>query len=312
MSSTLSGLTATATAIADADLMYIDVGPGTDKKIAGSDLKTVMAAQAPVQSVASRTGAVTLTFADVGARQKLTANLTLNVASGNATPLNNLLNAWNYVCSSIDIAGFVVTIDGGSHTFTDSINIPTAVPATPTGGGQIVFQNLTWNAGAGPAFRCYAPISSSLKFANVTGSNTTNTNSLSVFDFNACAAIMSGVSSSGTGSGCAFISAGPAGNVYIDPTAWSVSGTVGYVLQQNRGGYMYVDSAAVTGSSVAMTAFARSYLGGALETYGLTYSGTFTGKHYEIDLNAVINTFGGGASYFPGSTSGTSGSGIYA
>lgn len=53
------------TSLAAGDLVYIDQGPGTDGAMDGTNLKAVMAAQAPVQSVAGRTGTVTLGVADV-------------------------------------------------------------------------------------------------------------------------------------------------------------------------------------------------------------------------------------------------------
>ena len=35
-----------------------------------------------------------------------------------------------------------------------------------------------------------------------------------------------------------------------------------------------------------------------------TFVGTATGKRYDIYLNGIIHTIGGGAGYFPGSTAG--------
>jgi hypothetical protein len=38
-------------------------------------------------------------------------------------------------------------------------------------------------------------------------------------------------------------------------------------------------------------------------------SGGATGKRYVAELNGVINTFGGGANYFPGNVAGTTATG---
>jgi hypothetical protein len=42
---------------------------------------------------------------------------------------------------------------------------------------------------------------------------------------------------------------------------------------------------------------------------GNTYSGAATGKRYAVATNAVLNTNGGGANYFPGDVAGTTATG---
>lgn len=79
--STVSGLSTEATTIGDADVMYIDVGPGSNAKISGSSIKSVMTAEAPVQSVAGRTGAVVLDGADIASGTLPAARLPNTIAA---------------------------------------------------------------------------------------------------------------------------------------------------------------------------------------------------------------------------------------
>lgn len=43
--------------------------------------------------------------------------------------------------------------------------------------------------------------------------------------------------------------------------------------------------------------------------YNLVFTGSATGSRYRAELNGVINTFGGGANYFPGNAAGTTATG---
>lgn len=59
----------------------------------------------------------------------------------------------------------------------------------------------------------------------------------------------------------------------------------------------------------AFTIFASANILGNISVYSCTFSGSATGKRYSSSLNSVIYTAGGGASYFPGSTAGTTATG---
>ncbi len=55
--------------------------------------------------------------------------------------------------------------------------------------------------------------------------------------------------------------------------------------------------------------FARATAGGYVYTAGNLYSAAVTGQRYMVDLNGLFQTFGGGASYFPGTTAGSASTG---
>ena len=62
-------------------------------------------------------------------------------------------------------------------------------------------------------------------------------------------------------------------------------------------------------NSPTVTIFIFGSSGGVINTAGATYSGAITAKRYDVSANAVVNTNGGGATYFPGGTAGTTATG---
>lgn len=58
----------------------------------------------------------------------------------------------------------------------------------------------------------------------------------------------------------------------------------------------------------AFTTFAYA-ISGYIGLWATTFSGAATGKRYSAELNGILNTFGGGASYFPGNSAGSTSTG---
>jgi hypothetical protein len=66
----------------------------------------------------------------------------------------------------------------------------------------------------------------------------------------------------------------------------------------------------LSGSLSFSNAFASADTTGFINLFSFSFSGgTITGSRYSISLNAAINTFGGGANYFPGSVAGSAATG---
>jgi hypothetical protein len=65
----------------------------------------------------------------------------------------------------------------------------------------------------------------------------------------------------------------------------------------------------LSGTPAWSSEFALVQTPGLLSLYSVTYSGSATGKRYTVTLNGVINTFGGGASYLPGNSAGSTATG---
>jgi len=67
-------------------------------------------------------------------------------------------------------------------------------------------------------------------------------------------------------------------------------------------------TATLSGTPAFSGAFATA-IDGNIQSVLTTYTGSATGVRYAASLNGVINTIGGGASYFPGNAGGTTASG---
>jgi hypothetical protein len=65
----------------------------------------------------------------------------------------------------------------------------------------------------------------------------------------------------------------------------------------------------LTGTPAWGGAYCRARAGGVAAVHSSTYSGAATGPRYDVSLNAVINVNGGGASFLPGNSAGSSASG---
>lgn len=65
----------------------------------------------------------------------------------------------------------------------------------------------------------------------------------------------------------------------------------------------------MTGSPAWSNVFLNVTSGGIVSAGGITFTGAATGKRYDVSLNGVINTFGGGANFFPGNSAGSASSG---
>lgn len=68
----------------------------------------------------------------------------------------------------------------------------------------------------------------------------------------------------------------------------------------------------LAGTPAFSDAFVRSASASVVQVQGSTFSGSATGSRYRVESNAVIDTFGAGASYLPGNAAGTGdASGVY-
>lgn len=65
----------------------------------------------------------------------------------------------------------------------------------------------------------------------------------------------------------------------------------------------------ITGTPAFSSAFAQAVVAGAIVANGNTYSGSATGIRYSAAQNSVVHTNGGGATYFPGNSSGVTATG---
>lgn len=255
------------------------------------------------------------TFTNTFTRLKLAGNASYYVtttgndssAGTSGSPWLTIQHAVNYINTTIDLAGYTATINVADGTYTGAVT----VNAPFTGGGvvQITGDNTTpANCIISTTGNCFGAFNgaqyniSGFKVVSSAGAGVTAVGTGSTitvngnFEFGACSTVqMLGQS-------------GGVVNCYSD--SYKISGAATNHLSAINNGivFNYSDTVTITGTP-AFTAFANAGGGGAIFSFGNTYSGSATGLRYSATLNGVINTSGGGASYFPGGTAGTTATG---
>jgi hypothetical protein len=100
--------------------------------------------------------------------------------------------------------------------------------------------------------------------------------------------------------------------ISMDLVAYTIAGGGGYHVQANSNGMVYVgfnsQLVTITGTP-AFTQFAIADRGGIVSYFGMTFTGTATGSRYSASLNSIIFVNGGGATFLPGNTAGTTATG---
>jgi hypothetical protein len=249
-----------------------------------------------------------------GSRTILTGNKTYYVATtGNdanpgtsGSPWLTIQHAINVIANTIDLAGFTATINVGNGTYTGGVLINSPF----TGGGSVLL-----NGNTGSPSSCIISTTSADAIA-VTNAT------LHVQGFT--------VQTTTAGNG---IKAGVNGAIYLDGAmnfgncvndhmnaieAGSFIGiNANYTISGNStsGGHWVAQYAGAQISCIGQTitltgtpSFGSAFAycdGGYLIIPSNTFSGSATGPRYAASNNGVINTGGGGATYLPGSSSGT-------
>jgi hypothetical protein len=100
-------------------------------------------------------------------------------------------------------------------------------------------------------------------------------------------------------------------SIIAQSAAYSISGNAGRHLYASPLGYINTTVASMTlvGTRAFGTAFADADRLGSINAGGAVITGSATGKRYNAASNGLVNTGGGGASFFPGSVAGTTATG---
>ncbi|MBD9395132.1 hypothetical protein [Acidovorax sp. ACV01] len=99
--------------------------------------------------------------------------------------------------------------------------------------------------------------------------------------------------------------------IIASSTSYTIAGGGGYHFQAANGGSITANASTVTvtGTPAFSSAFASAANGSMLICASTTFSGSATGKRYDVTMNALIQTAGAGATFFPGNASGTTATG---
>ena len=99
---------------------------------------------------------------------------------------------------------------------------------------------------------------------------------------------------------------GTGGKVIFESNYSIVGGAKNHMLAWNGGVIQNAGlTVTLTGTPAFSIAFAEASGAGLLGSWGNTWTGAATGKRYAVSSNATIQTYGYGASYFPGNVAGT-------
>jgi hypothetical protein len=224
-------------------------------------------------------------------------------------------HAFDVISSSLDLAGFTVTVSNTqtSKTWTAGIDFS----AGWVGGGAIVINgNGATNTifsitggdcfGNGGAFPGYVQLQN-LKMQTTTSGYCVNQRGTGIIylgagiEFGACAAF--------------HLRAVQAGGSIQAYDNYTISGGAVAHFFSDTGAIIVTFGQTVTVSGTPDFSLAFAYCSTAAQIFSqsVTFSGAATGARYSVSLNGVINTGGAGATYFPGDSAGaTASGGIYA
>ncbi|CAA2141813.1 hypothetical protein HYPP_02835 [Hyphomicrobium sp. ghe19] len=252
-----------------------------------------------------------------GPREVLTANRTyyVNGSTGSdstndglsiGSPFATLQKAEN-VARTIDFNGFSVTISIGDGTYTAGVTVGQKV-------GQAGATNYRFTSTSADAtkvivsttsascFSCLAPC----QIDRVTMQTTTSGSGIwmqvaglvqySLVIFGACATYCLNASAPGAKIQCV--------------GAFTIAGNAGAFAVASDSCQIQCESVTITLTGTpAITQFVLVTRGGGILMRALTFSGSATGLRYVATMNGTIETGGGGASYFPGSSAGVTSTG---
>lgn len=217
-----------------------------------------------------------------------------------------LQKAWN-VALGLDLGGFAITVEIAAGTYAAGV-----AGTAPLVGGTLTFNGVgattiiqtttanCFSAGGGAKFTI-----TNMKLDSTSG------NLLSVIDGGS---IFPGTGLTFSSTSASHMRANYGGTIQaVYGAAWTTDGGAGFRLWA-LGGLIGVDGVAETLTGTpAVTTWAEADAVGRISAFGYTFSGSATGARYGATQNSMINTFGGGASYFPGNSAGsTATGGIYA
>lgn len=263
-------------------------------------------------------------IAAIGAtvRTKLLAagNVYVNNSTGNdvtgtgtlSLPWATIQHAATVVQSSYDLNGQVMTINvaAGTGTYTAGATISGPLVGA-TGPSSLVVQGAssgttTVSIGSGNCFVGTTGAMFTVNGFSLAASGSGNVGNAIVAQSGAQIAVGTDIVFEACGNN--HIVAQSAGQV--TGSSYSITGGAGAHWNENKGIITVGGgTTTITGTPAFSTAFAIGSLGGLIESVGQTFSGSATGLRYSATLNSVIYTNGGGATYLPGGTSGTTATG---
>lgn len=267
------------------------------------------------------TKAASTAYVDGATRERLTTNRTYYVRTDGSDSNTGLVDsaggafltiqkAVNVILTTLDRAGYDVTIDVGNGTYTETVTIDGdggGLNRGATTNGQLIIlgdettpSNVLMDASA-QAFLLRNGITVAIRGVKM---QTSSGNTLHVVD-NA-RALFQNVDFGASGAGAGHITCNQGG--YVAATGvYTISGGGKWHVNPNRCGLATIRSTTITltGTPAFTDAFVFAETGGQALMDALTFSGSATGPRFKALTNASIDTqTGGNLTYFPGNAAG--------
>lgn len=276
-----------------------------------------------VQSGVDKQAPASLFVVPSQVREKLTANRTYYVRTDGSDSNDGLSNAsggafltlqkaWNTV-AALDLSIYSVTIKVTDGTYTAGINMS----AMPVGGSNILIEgntttpgNVHINVTNAHCFVVTAPLPCLMNIngfkCSFSGSSRSAIQLWAPGQITTSRMELAGGSTGYAGAYFAVV----AGARIIVSTSQLISGSMSCFVQAGGGGQVIFHGITVTLTGTPAWGWAGVVADsfGFVNLVGVTFSGSATGMRYSAGLNGGINTSGGGASFIPGSSSGSASS----
>jgi hypothetical protein len=236
-----------------------------------------------------------------------------NDSTGNGTsglPWLTIQHAANYVADTIDLAGYNATIQLADGTYSAGL----ALTQPLVGGGA---PNLVINGNSTTPSNVLISTTGNCFQATGTGAGFTVQNLEMTSSTSHCLISQYGATIFG-GAGLIF-GAATSGFHATSNSDGQISLTANYTIIGGALAHIYCQinasfnlNAGITVTLTGTPNFSQAFVfaqNGSILAQGVTYSGAATGVYYLVTLNGVINTNGGGPTYFPGSSAGSASTG---
>jgi hypothetical protein len=241
-------------------------------------------------------------------RIRLTANTTFYVSTtGNdttgdgsvANPFRTAQKASDLLQQKYDLAGFVATIARAGGTYTDGVVVKGRYLGA-AGKESVVFDIVSTSVTVSSTASCY--------LGQDGAAFTVKNQTLSSGSGYGIISIGSSIAHQGNNFGiCANAHLCGTDSGFITSTGpYTVSGNApNHILASVNGCVSSSVLATLTGTPAFSSSYAGAAQNGTINAAGSTFTGSATGLRYAASTNGVIDTNTGGASFFPGSTPGT-------
>ncbi|MEQ1942181.1 DUF2793 domain-containing protein [Mesorhizobium sp. VNQ89] len=256
-------------------------------------------------------------------RDRLTANRTYYVRADGSDSNDGLaddaggafltIGRANQAIGQIDFNGYAVTIDLGAGTFAEQVDVPVVVGLTTyhylvySGAGDTTI--ITADLGYQGTVQARLGAGAVLQNCKIANPNVNGYGCLSLQ--RGWLRIGAGITFGSCGGSC--ITVQGSGSYVLSDADFTLDADIGALIRAiDQGGMQIFGNTIAMGTrTVATTIEARNL--GFVEVNSVTFTGTVTGKRYDVGNNALINTNGAGASYIPGTVAGDAwNGGVYA